>query len=200
MMKRKAMLFVLSALALLLMTGWAQAGAAPQKTPDAVIIQTGGIFELPASLQAIDDEAFAGTAVQTVFLPDGLIRLGDRSFADIRTLRSVFIPASTKVIGRDAFRGSEEMTICAAEGSYARAYAAANGFRFIGQHAAVLSARGVTQPAPSRPRDPTGTAEAAEERAERTQIGAESRRASMQTARPSPKNRMELHNWKLDFP
>ena len=200
MMKRKAVLFAMVLLALLLAAGLAQAAAAPQKTTGAVIAPAGGTIELPETLLAIDEEAFAGISAQTVLLPDSLSRLGDRSFADIRTLTTVFIPAGTKTIGRDVFRGSGDVTICAAEDSYARTYAAANGFRFLGQHAAVLSARGVTQPDSSAPRGPDGTAEAAEDRAEKTQLCAKARRAAHQTARPSPKHRMELHNWKLDFP
>ena len=115
-MTKRRLLFAAAVLALLLAVGWAQAAAVPQKNGAAVITPTGGTIELPDSLLMIDEEAFAGTAAQTVILPDGLSRLGARSFADIRTLTTVFIPASTETIGRDAFLGSGDLRICAAAG------------------------------------------------------------------------------------
>ncbi len=63
---------------------------------------------LPASLTAIDSEAFAGG-----------------------TFSSVYIPASVTSIAPDAFGDRQGLTIFGAPGSYAETYAAAHGFTFI---------------------------------------------------------------------
>ena len=51
-----------------------------------------GVFILPSSLQFIDEEAFAGTAVETVVAADALQRIADRAFADTSILTAVFLP------------------------------------------------------------------------------------------------------------
>ena len=84
-------------------------------------------FNLPASLQVIEDEAFEGTAIVSVDLPETVESIGERAFADIPTLRSVRIPEMTKEIARTAFSGSSNVTITAAPNSYARTWARENG-------------------------------------------------------------------------
>ena len=87
-------------------------------------------FRLPASLQTIEDEAFEGTALVRVELPDTLVSIGDKAFANIPTLRSIRIPENTKWIARSAFAGSDCVTITGAPNSYARAWARENGIPF----------------------------------------------------------------------
>ena len=87
-------------------------------------------FKLPASLQVIEDEAFEGTAIVSIDLPETVESIGERAFADIPTLLSVKIPEKTKEIARTAFSGSNNVTITAAPNSYARTWAKDNGIPF----------------------------------------------------------------------
>ena len=85
---------------------------------------------LPASLEEIGEEAFAGDMVRSVKLPKGLKTIRSKAFADCRNLRTIFIPEETIDIAEDAFEGTEQLTICGKEGSYAEEYAKKNGYRF----------------------------------------------------------------------
>ncbi len=87
-------------------------------------------FRLPASLQFIDDEAFEGTALVNVVIPENVEYIGERAFSDIPTLRKVNIPEKTTTIAGSAFAGSSRVTITGAPGSYARKYARENGIPF----------------------------------------------------------------------
>ena len=85
---------------------------------------------LPASLTTIENEAFEGTAITNVVLPENVESIGNYAFAYIRNLRSISIPNKTKYIGRNAFRGSENVTITGAPKGYARAWAHENGIPY----------------------------------------------------------------------
>ena len=88
------------------------------------------VFKLPASLQVIEDEAFEGTSLFSVELPDSVVSIGERAFSSISTLRAVSIPDSVTYIARNAFTDSENVTIAASSGSYARTWARENGVPF----------------------------------------------------------------------
>lgn len=89
------------------------------------------VFNLPASLRSIEEEAFEGTAIVSVRLPEKVESIGERAFANIPTLWLIRIPDATKTIAGNGFEGSDQVTIVAAPGSYARAYASENGLRYI---------------------------------------------------------------------
>ena len=89
------------------------------------------VFQLPASLKFIEDEAFEGTAIVVVDLPETVESIGENAFANIPTLRSIRIPDATKQIAKTAFAGSSNVTITAAPGSYARAWARENDVSFV---------------------------------------------------------------------
>ena len=57
----------------------------------------------PASLTAIEDEAFEGTPFQAIIIPDTVTTIGSRAFANCRNLVYVYIPASVTSIAADAF-------------------------------------------------------------------------------------------------
>ena len=87
-------------------------------------------FSLPASLKIIEDEAFEGTALVAVDLPETVEEIGDRAFANIPSLRILKIPDNTKRIGTKIVAGSYNVTIAAAPGSYARNWAQENDVPF----------------------------------------------------------------------
>ena len=89
------------------------------------------VFTLPALLEKIEDEAFEGTAAKTVILPGELEEIGERTFAQSRTLKTIQIPESVIFIGEHAFEGVSNLTIQGIEGSYAARWAREHKFSFV---------------------------------------------------------------------
>ena len=83
-------------------------------------------FVLPESLKIIEDEAFEGTSIFRLTLPESVTTIGARAFANISNLYLVTIPNATNYIDTTAFKGSINVTIQAAPNSYAKKYAKAN--------------------------------------------------------------------------
>ena len=88
-------------------------------------------FYLPERLSLIDDHAFEGTAVSTVYLGNAVVYIGDGAFADTPYLQAVYIPESVEFIGSDAFGEASGVTIFGIEGSFAERWAREHGYRFI---------------------------------------------------------------------
>jgi len=97
----------------------------------SVLVNEVDMMQPPAMLKTIADEAFAGTAMEAVYLSDGVETIGSKAFADCGELALIFIPESAESIAEDAFEGCENLTICTPEGSYAQQYAEANGIAFV---------------------------------------------------------------------
>ena len=88
---------------------------------------------LPASLTAIESEAFAGGAFTYVQVPEGVTTIGPRAFADCPKLRDIAISGTETWIDPTAFAGVSNLTIHGADGSYAEFYASKYGFAFVTQ-------------------------------------------------------------------
>ena len=91
----------------------------------------GGTFKLPASLLVIEDEAFAGTAAQTVILPEGLESIGAGAFEDVPTLKDVYIPNTTTYIADSALTVTPDLTIHGIDNSYAKDWAHEHEIPFV---------------------------------------------------------------------
>lgn len=89
-----------------------------------------GVFHLPSSVKVIEDEAFSGTAAESVVLQDNVEFIGEKAFADIPTLSDIYIPKTTQFIAENAFWGVD-VTIHGIEGSFADQWAKERGYRFI---------------------------------------------------------------------
>jgi hypothetical protein len=87
-------------------------------------------FVLPAFLQTVEEDAFAGTAVQTVVFPKGFIRVLDGAFDGVGTLTDVYLPLSAGTIGKGAFPDNEVLTVHAVKGSTAQRWANAHRTHF----------------------------------------------------------------------
>lgn len=87
-------------------------------------------FVLPANLVTIEDQAFEGTAAETVSFPESLCYIGNAAFGGALSLRQIQVPASVTYIADNAFAGAENLTVFGEAGSYAEAWARVNGFRF----------------------------------------------------------------------
>ena len=86
------------------------------------------VMKLPAGLKSIQQEAFRGSAAESIVLPDGCTEIGAKAFAACTGLRRVEIPASVAVIAEDAFEGcSNELVIVTPKGSAAESFAQAHG-------------------------------------------------------------------------
>jgi len=83
------------------------------------------IFELPAALKLIEEEAFAYNIFECIAIPEGCTAVGARAFEGNVQLRFIEIPASVTMIDETAFEGcSENLVIVTTSGSVAEAYAA----------------------------------------------------------------------------
>ena len=91
----------------------------------------GGTFKLPSSLVIIEDEAFKGTAAETVIFPDGLESIGAEAFANVHTLRDVYIPDTTTYIADTAFTVTPDLTIHGIDNSYAKDWAHEHEIPFV---------------------------------------------------------------------
>ena len=92
-------------------------------------VRAGGTeMVLPASLEVIDEEAFAGTCASAVRVPSGVRTISARAFAGCERLTAVYLPASVTFIADDAFEPF--VTIYAPAGSPAEAYARRLGLPF----------------------------------------------------------------------
>ena len=89
-----------------------------------------GVFVLPSSLKAIDNNAFEGTNANTIILSGSIETIGDYAFADIQTLKSVIVPDSICYISNSAFAGSDHVSIIAEPNTYTKAWASRNGIPF----------------------------------------------------------------------
>lgn len=86
---------------------------------------------LPSALQEIDKEAFAGTAIQTITLPDGVLSVGDNVFVDNAFLTDIFIPASVEDISDSAFPKDSDFIIRGIERSFVGDWAKKHNIPFV---------------------------------------------------------------------
>lgn len=85
--------------------------------------QKRSLFIMPASLETVEDEAFKGTAVETIVFRDELISIGDYAFENASNLTDVYIPSTVKFIGKNAFTSNKSLTIHGIIGSLAERWA-----------------------------------------------------------------------------
>ncbi len=90
-----------------------------------------GDSKVPASVNAIAEEGFAGHDLSEVYIENGVGVIGDRAFYNCSNLFRVIIPPSITYIGEDAFTGCrEDLVIYGEFGSYAEQWANEHGIIF----------------------------------------------------------------------
>jgi len=82
---------------------------------------------MPAALKEVQAEAFMGSAMQQITIPDGVTSIGSKAFAECPELIMAVIPDSVEEIADDAFEGSDQvLLLCGSEDSYAAQWAERN--------------------------------------------------------------------------
>lgn len=66
---------------------------------------------LSQNLKTIGAEAFEGTEITSMTLPEGIVSLGKRAFAECGKLTTVNLPDSLQSIGQDCFEGCSNLNI-----------------------------------------------------------------------------------------
>ena len=98
---------------------------------DTTLITTTPDLVLPASLEVISEEAFAGGAFRYVKLSEQTEQIGPFAFADCPNLKYIWIPNDTVTIDDKAFGDIQELVIFGKAGSTADDYAYEHYFDFI---------------------------------------------------------------------
>ena len=80
-------------------------------------------FILPKALQIIEEEAFCGGSFVCLMVPENVLTVGKRAFADCPNLQQVIIMNDNTVFADDAFTGLEDIIFVCGAGSYAERYA-----------------------------------------------------------------------------
>ena len=60
-------------------------------------------IHLPSALLALDDEVFAGTAVEEVYMPKNLVAVGERAFQDAARLTGIHFAGNTLLLPQGGF-------------------------------------------------------------------------------------------------
>jgi len=66
---------------------------------------------IPERVEAIGDNAFEGSEIISVSLPEGILKIGNRSFAKCAFLDSITLPDSLMFVGDEAFADCEMLNI-----------------------------------------------------------------------------------------
>ncbi len=80
-------------------------------------------FVLPAGLKEIEEEAFMGNqAIERVVLPEGLLKIGGRAFAE-SSVKEINLPESLTYIADSVFENADPLLVTATEDTYAYRWA-----------------------------------------------------------------------------
>lgn len=104
---------------------------------------------LPTGITALNTAVFNGcAALQQVIVPEGVQRVYGLAFRNCSSLQKLSLPDSIQSIGGNAFDGCKDVTFYVNAGSYAQAFASANGIQFaLGTLSSGTSGTGKDDPA-----------------------------------------------------
>lgn len=87
------------------------------------LVSQKGVAFFPSELTVIDEEAFEGTALQTLVFEANVLQIGERAFKGTNQMKEVFLPRTMEFIADSAFSLSTIETVYGLEGSYAESWA-----------------------------------------------------------------------------
>ena len=85
-------------------------------------------LSIPNGVSAIEEEAFAGSGVQTVVIPSSVQTIGSRAFTECASLTDVYLPVNAVEIAADAFDDSETVVFHVYMGSSNAVWAKGKGY------------------------------------------------------------------------
>lgn len=85
---------------------------------------------LPSTTETLEGLCLSKTAVEFVNIPDGVISIGNSVFANISTLKKVYIPSSVENMGTTVFKDSKNVTVYCEKDSTAHQYCIDNNIAF----------------------------------------------------------------------
>ncbi len=88
------------------------------------------VLTLPASLKAIEEQAFEASGANRIIVPSGCESIGSQAFARCPELTDLEVPASVTSIAGDILEGCGPVTVHAPSGSAAEAFALSHGLPF----------------------------------------------------------------------
>lgn len=121
---KKAAVSIIAILLLVLLLSFLSAFAEEASEPESV-------YRLPLSLLEIEEEAFFGTAAETVILPVGFLRIEENAFDEACHLTDVYIPETTEYIDNSAFCITPDLIIHGIDNSYAEDWAHEHEIPFV---------------------------------------------------------------------
>jgi len=99
-------------------------------SPPNQISYDGHTSIMPKSLQIVEEEAFANTAIQILVFQEGLQYVESNAFSSMLQLQEIYFPASVKSIADTAFSSSALKIIRGIQGTYAQEWADRHGIAF----------------------------------------------------------------------
>lgn len=94
-------------------------------------IDSQAAYIFPLSLREVEEDAFSGTAAETVVFPEGFLSIGENAFSGAGSLTDVYIPESTEYIADSAFSITRDLTIYGVDDSYAKEWAEEHQVPFV---------------------------------------------------------------------
>ena len=80
-------------------------------------------IQLPDTIEWIDNNAFEGSLISTIFIPTSVKEIGEEAFLNCENLQTVVIPSSVTSMGSEVFKGCNSQLILKVEiDSYAEEY------------------------------------------------------------------------------
>lgn len=97
----------------------------------AVVVYSGASTKIPSGTTVISASAFQGSGVMDVILPEGLLTIGEKAFADCSGLYYVNLPASLTSIAENAFENTTGVVFVCKQGTAAEAYVKKMKFSYV---------------------------------------------------------------------